>query len=129
MPLDALCYICVWPGCVDHGAGCTFSKNLAEGKCVGLTFAKQFSMVARMSKKQINHIIATLGQSEIEGRVGVGPDMIRHAKSKGIFPANWYRILKEMSDEVGIPCPLSLFNWKEPANKVSMNAADTQAAP
>jgi hypothetical protein len=77
-----------------------------------LRFAKPFGKVRRMNKPAVIHITDTLTAPAIMARLGVSSHMIRHARTTGVFPASWYAPVKAMADEVGIPCPLSAFNWK-----------------
>ena len=79
-----------------------------------------------MSKKPIHHIIDTLGSEEIASRFDVSSHMIRHARSSGVFPASWYADMKAWCEDVGIPCPMSLFNWKATANKTGNAATQIQ---
>lgn len=79
-----------------------------------------------MNKKAVHHIIDTLTADAVMARLDVSFHMIRHARTTGLFPASWYGPLKSMSDEVGIPCPLSAFNWKSTANKVGDGGAAIQ---
>jgi hypothetical protein len=79
-----------------------------------------------MSKKQVHHIVATLGWENIASRVEVGWHMIRRSKSAGLFPAGWYNVLKDMCDKAGIPCPLVLFSWKVPDRIVSIPDSENQ---
>jgi len=79
-----------------------------------------------MSKKAVHHIIDTLTAEAIMAELSVSFHMIRYARTTGMFPASWYAPLKAMADEVGIPCPLTAFNWKPTANKLSTGAVKLQ---
>jgi hypothetical protein len=65
-----------------------------------------------MNKHAVINITDTLTAPAIMARLGVSSHMIRHARTTGVFPASWYAPVKAMADDVGIPCPLSAFNWK-----------------
>lgn len=71
-----------------------------------------------MSKQHVHHITDTLGADAICARLGVSPHSIRYARTDGSFPASWYGPLKTMCDDVGIPCPLTAFNWRVPAKEL-----------
>ena len=81
-----------------------------------------------MSKKTVHHMIDTLTADAIMAKLGVSFHMIRYARTTGMFPASWYGPLKVMADDVGIPCPLSAFNWKSTANTISTDAQENQDA-
>jgi hypothetical protein len=77
-----------------------------------------------MNKPAVHHIINTLTAETIMARLDVSFHMIRYARTTGLFPAGWYAPLKAMADEVGIPCPLSAFNWKSTAKDIGSGPAD-----
>lgn len=81
-----------------------------------------------MKKNAVHHIIDTLTGEAICAALDVSPHSIRYARTSRQFPASWYRPIKEMCDAVGIPCPLSAFNWKAGAKKNSNNGTDFQGA-
>ena len=78
-----------------------------------------------MNKHSVHQITDTLGGEAIATRMGVSSHMIRHARTSGMFPSSWYAALKAMCDDVGIPCPLSAFNWRA-ANKVGNTMPKSQ---
>lgn len=45
-------------------------------------------------------------------RIGVGLTAISTAIGEGQFRASWYMAIREMSAEMGIDVPDSLFSWK-----------------
>jgi len=65
-----------------------------------------------MNKSAVHHITETLGSEAIQARLGVRHSSVRRARWLGAFPGDWYGQLKPMCDEVGIPCPMSAFNWR-----------------
>lgn len=67
-----------------------------------------------MNKQAVHHITDTLGADVICESLSVTHHSIRYARTDGRFPASWYAHLKAMCEDVGIPCPLSAFNWKQP---------------
>lgn len=79
-----------------------------------------------MKHKPVHHITNTLTPDAIMARLGVSFHMIRYARTTGTFPASWYRQIKDMCDEVGIPCPLSAFNWRHSANKIGDDVSQVQ---
>lgn len=81
-----------------------------------------------MNKASVHHITKTLTPEAIMERLGVSFHMIRHARTTGAFPASWYRQMKDMCDEVGIPCPLTAFNWRPSANQVGSAPTAVQGA-
>jgi hypothetical protein len=82
-----------------------------------------------MNKQTVHHITDTLTAAAICAELGVTPHSIRYARTTGAFPASWYANLRRMCDEVGIPCPLSAFNWKSVAKKTSNDDPDIQDPP
>lgn len=79
-----------------------------------------------MSKHPVHHITDTLGVEAITARLGVSRHAIRYARTMREFPPAWYAALKDMCEDVGIPCPISVFSWKDAANKYGKNAARFQ---
>ena len=79
-----------------------------------------------MSSRAVHNIIKHLGVDAICSALDVSPHSVRYAKTKGIFSANWYGEVKAMCDEVGIPCPLSAFNWRSSDKKLGNAAPEIQ---
>lgn len=65
-----------------------------------------------MTKDAVRHITDILTPDAICERVGVSIHSVRYARTNGLFPAGWYRVLKTMCAEAKIACPLDAFNWK-----------------
>lgn len=79
-----------------------------------------------MNKHPVHHITDTLGVAALTARLGVSRHAIRYARTTRTFPPAWYAALKDMCEEVGIPCPISVFAWKDAAKKYGNNVADFQ---
>ncbi len=79
-----------------------------------------------MNKHPVHHITDTLGVEAITARLGVSRHAIRYARTMREFPPAWYAALKDMCDDVGIPCPIFVFSWKDTAKKYGKNAARYQ---
>ena len=39
---------------------------------------------------------------------------MRLVRERGVFPANWFPVIRDLCAENGIECPLYLFNFKSP---------------
>ena len=65
-----------------------------------------------MNKRSVHQIISVLGSEAIEMALDVSSHSVRAAKTKGEFPSSWYRELKALCDEIGIPCPMNAFYWR-----------------
>jgi hypothetical protein len=50
----------------------------------------------------------------IQDRFGVKERSIRLARERGVFPASWYRGIKELCATYGAGFSDDLFNWKTP---------------
>ncbi|GAB5434765.1 MAG: hypothetical protein EpisKO_41350 [Epibacterium sp.] len=70
-----------------------------------------------MNKRAVHQITEELGTEKICSRLNVTSHSVRSARTNGVFPGNWYGVLKPWCDEVGIPCPLDAFKWKSSAKK------------
>lgn len=79
-----------------------------------------------MNKHPVHHITDTLGVEAVTSRLGVSRHAIRYARTMREFPPAWYAALKDMCEEVGIPCPIYVFSWKDTAKKYGKNAAEFQ---
>lgn len=79
-----------------------------------------------MNKHPVHHITDTLGVEAITARLGVSRHAIRYARTMREFPPAWYAALKDMCEDVGIPCPISVFSWKDTAKKNGKNVAGIQ---
>lgn len=79
-----------------------------------------------MNKHPVHHITDTLGVEAITARLGVGRHAVRYARTMREFPPAWYAALKDMCEEVGIPCPISVFAWKDAAKKNGKNGGGFQ---
>ena len=62
-----------------------------------------------------SEIIDRLGVKRIANAVGVGETSVYNRKSD--FPARWYAPMRDLCEEVGIPCPMELFNWARPSDE------------
>ena len=58
--------------------------------------------------------VSIFGLTEVSARSGKHPGekAISQAAWSQTFPAHWYGVLKDLSEEVGMECPLDLFNFK-----------------
>ena len=83
--------------------------------------------MSAMKKHPVHHITDTLGAEALKARLGVSRHAIRYARTTRTFPPAWYAALKDMCEEIGIPCPISVFSWKDTAKKYGKNAANIQA--
>ncbi len=79
-----------------------------------------------MTKHPVHHITDTLTVAAICDRLGVTRHAVRYARTTRTFPAAWYGALKDMCDTVGIPCPLSVFSWKDAAKNIGTDAPKIQ---
>ena len=70
-----------------------------------------------MQSPTVIEIVNTVGPERIKEKVGVSHHAVRKAREVGKFAGNWYGPIRELCDEVGIICPLDVFNWKTPSEK------------
>ncbi|MFC4668360.1 hypothetical protein ACFO5X_07335 [Seohaeicola nanhaiensis] len=68
-------------------------------------------MNEKTHKEAVAAICEQLGRKRISERIGVGKTAVGNAVSDGLFPARWWREIKEMCDEQGLECPVDLFNF------------------
>ena len=64
-----------------------------------------------MSSNPASQIIEALPDGALE-RLGMTARNIRHAKSSGRFSGLWYRRIRDLCMDHGVPCPMDAFNWK-----------------
>lgn len=65
-----------------------------------------------MSKTTVINILDAIGDAEIADALGVSLSAVRSARWKGIFPALWYSVIREMCHARGLACPEGAFNFK-----------------
>ncbi len=70
-----------------------------------------------MNKSAIIEITDALDADEVCERLGVKPRSLRLARERGVFPASWYPIMRDVCAASGIDCPICAFNWKAPQQK------------
>ena len=58
-------------------------------------------------------LIKTIGAPNIKAALGVTDGSIRKARREGI-PALWFAVMDQMCADMGIDCPKSAFNFKNP---------------
>lgn len=72
-------------------------------------------MVSGMSPDQKKNAVTTIcdeiGRKVIAERMKVGKTAVGNAVSDGVFPARWYREMRLLCQEHGLPCPDELFNF------------------
>lgn len=64
-----------------------------------------------MSTPHVHRIIDALGSSVIEEKLGLTGFSVRAAKRDGLFPARWYRPLKDLCTKQCVECPDDAFRW------------------
>jgi len=57
----------------------------------------------------VEHIASVVGRDVLASRLGVGKTAISNAIKAGKFPARWFRVVKDLTEEHGINCPEDLF--------------------
>lgn len=62
--------------------------------------------------KNARHIADTLTQRAIAQRLGLGVTAVNNAVKRGVFPASWFPVVREMCREADIDCPETAFNFK-----------------
>jgi len=69
---------------------------------------------------KIKTIIQNLDRPTLIDRLGVDTRSISAAISGGSFPASWYSVVQSLADEKGVEVPDSLFNFKRPVVRESI---------
>lgn len=62
-------------------------------------------------------ICDALGRRTIKEALGVTKASVSHAVKAKSFPASWYPVIKDLCDERGLDCPVSVFNFKSPSQR------------
>ncbi len=70
-----------------------------------------------------------LGRKAMAARLGVSKAAISNACSGNIFSASWYVVLADMCGEIGIECPLDLFNFRSPVAESTHEAEHSASTP
>lgn len=56
-------------------------------------------------------VASAIGRQRLAAALGVRPTAVSNAIVKGAFPPGWYVIVSDLAQEVGVPCPLSIFSF------------------
>ena len=75
-----------------------------------------------MDKKLSPPIIDSLGEEALLN-LGLSQRNINEFRWKGVFPAMWYKEIRALCFEAGIPCPLAAFSFKQPKQLVRATSA------
>ena len=67
-----------------------------------------------MAQLTARNIIGALDRHKMASELGVHISAVAKAYSNDLMPASWFARVKAMCEAVGLPCPLSAFNWRNP---------------
>ncbi|WP_273280914.1 hypothetical protein [Pseudooceanicola atlanticus] len=76
-----------------------------------------------MSKSSVIEILDKLDEEIILARLNVKPRSIRLARERGMFPAKWYPVIRDLCAEGGLDCPDGVFNFASPSLASSKEAS------
>ncbi|WP_111732222.1 hypothetical protein [Roseovarius amoyensis] len=77
----------------------------------------------------VSEMCDALGRKAMAARLGVSKAAISNACSDNIFSAGWYGVLADMCGEIGIDCPLDLFNFRAPVADSTHEAERSASSP
>lgn len=75
----------------------------------------------------VHDITSKVPSQAIRDRFGVKDRSIRLARERGMFPASWYRGMRELCAKYGAEFSDNLFNWKSPDADPATKGGDASA--
>ena len=67
----------------------------------------------------IREFADAVGRKRIAEALDVGPTAVSNHVVRGVFPASWIAILRDVARERGVECPESLFDMRRVPRKTS----------
>lgn len=74
-------------------------------------------------------VINAIGRKRLESALGVTKGAVANVIARGKFPARWYVAVRDLSADVGIDCPLCLFNFAPSDGGGEVSCLNEEHAP